>query len=111
MPELLHIKAEFELGARHSYRVFGLVLNGYEIRYDARHNRLNDAFLDIENGKIKLEILTDRTSVEIYANDGRLYLADPHNSVDQPKQLELFSLWGGIHLSNLQIFELESIWR
>jgi len=109
--ELLHIKAEFELGARHSYEVFGLVLNGFEIEYDARHNRLNDAFLDIENGKICLEILMDRTSVEIYANHGRLYLSDPHTSVDHPKQLRLYSLWGDVHLSNLQIYELESIWN
>ena len=109
--ELLHIKAEFELGARHSYGVFGLVLNGFEIEYDARHNRLNDAFLDIENGKICLEILMDRTSVEIYANHGRLYLSDPHTSVDHPKQLRLYSLWGDVHLSNLQIYELESIWN
>ena len=109
--ELLHIKAEFELGAKHSYGVFGLRLNGYEIEYDARHNRLNDAFLDIENGKICLEILMDRTSVEIYANNGRLYLSDPHNSVDHPRELELYSLWGGVHLSSLQIYELDSIWN
>jgi hypothetical protein len=53
----------------------------------------------------------DRTSVEIYANGGQLYLSDPHNSIDHPKQLELYSLWGGIHLSKIEIYELKSIWR
>jgi len=109
--ELLHIKAEFEMGARHSYGVFGLIINGFEIEYDARHNRLNDAFLDFEDGKITLEILMDRTSVEIYANGGRLYLSDPHNSSEHDKQLELYNLWGNVHLSKMEIYELDSIWK
>jgi fructan beta-fructosidase len=108
---LLHIKAEFEMGPRKSYGVFGLRINGFEIEYDARHNRLNDAFLNFEDGKIYLQILMDRSSVEIYANHGRLYLADAHFSVNFPKQLELYHLWGNVHLSKLQIYELKSIWE
>jgi len=110
--ELLHIKAEFEIGATKSYGVFGLVINGYKIEYDLRHNRLNDAFLNLEDGKIYLEILVDRNSVEVFANHGRLYLADAHSSVDHPKQLDLVSLWRSpVLLSNLEIYELESIWE
>jgi fructan beta-fructosidase len=110
--ELLHIKAEFEIGPTKSYGVFGFVINGYKIEYDYRHNRLNDAFLDVEDGKIYLEILVDRTSVEVFANHGRLYLADTHFSVDSPKQLDLFSLWRSpVLLSSLEIYELESIWE
>jgi sucrose-6-phosphate hydrolase SacC (GH32 family) len=109
--KLLHIKAEFEMGPRDSYGVFGLRINGFEIEYDARHNRLNHTFLDIEDKKIYLEILMDRTSVEVYGNHGRLYLADAHNTVDQPQQLELYNLWGKVHLSKLQIYELKSIWE
>lgn len=109
--ELLHIKAEFEMGARKSYGVFGLRINGFEIEYDARHNRLNDAFLNFEDGKIYLEILIDRASVEIYANHGRLYMADAHFSVNHPKQFELYHLWGDVHLNKLQVYELKSIWE
>jgi fructan beta-fructosidase len=108
--ELLHIKAEFDIGPTKSYGVFGLLVNGFEIEYDARHNRLNDAFLNLEDGKIHLEILMDRSSVEIYANHGRLYLADAHFSVNHPKQLDLCSLWGDVYLTKLQIYELKSIW-
>ena len=61
--------------------------------------------------KIFLEILMDRTSVEVYGNHGRLYLADAHNTIDQPQQLELYNLWGEVHLSKLQIYELKSIWE
>lgn len=28
-----------------------------------------------------------------------------------PKQLELYHLWGDVHLSKLQIYELKSIWE
>ena len=108
---LLHIKAEFKLGPRHSYGVFGLRVNGFEVEYDARHNRLNHAFLDIKDRKIHVEILMDRTSVEVYGNHGRLYMADPHNTIDQPEQLELYNLWGEVHLSKLEVYELKSIWN
>ena len=76
--ELLHIKAEFEIGATKSYGVFGFIINGYEIEYDLQHNLLNDAFFDVEDGKIYLEILVDRTSLEVFSNHGRLYLSDAH---------------------------------
>ena len=109
--DLLHIKAEFEIGATKSYGVFGLIINGYEVEYDPRHNRLNDTFLNLEDGKIYLEILVDRSSVEVFANHGRLYLSDAHFSVDFPKQLDLYSMWGQVVLSNLEIYELESIWE
>jgi len=109
--DLLHIKAEFEMGPTKSYGVFGLIINGFEIEYDARHNRLNNAFLNFEDGNIYLEILMDRSSVEIYANHGRLYLSDAHFSVNHPKQLDLYSLWGNVYLTKLHIYELKSIWE
>jgi sucrose-6-phosphate hydrolase SacC (GH32 family) len=105
--QLLHIKAEFEIQLT---RRFGIRIHGYEIEYDMNHNLLNDQFLSPVKNKVYLEILLDRNSVEIYANKGRLYLAEPFNSVDQPKELELFSKGGMTLLKNLEIYELNSIW-
>jgi len=105
--DLLHIKAEFEIVTGVS---FGLNINGYKITYDMNHNSLNDVFLSPEENKIYLEILIDRNSIEIFANHGRLYLVDIHNSVDSPKQLELYSR-GKTLLKNIEIYELKSIWE
>jgi len=105
--ELLHIIAEFEIRTGVN---FGLVVNGYRIQYDMNNNRLNDVFLSPEDNIIYLEILVDRTSVEIYANHGRLYLSEAFNTVDNPKQLELFS-HEEILLKNIEIYELKPIWE
>ncbi|HIJ71940.1 MAG TPA: hypothetical protein HPP87_11350 [Planctomycetes bacterium] len=48
----MHIKAGFATGPVRSHGVFELVINGFEIEYDARYNRLNDAFLNFEDGKM-----------------------------------------------------------
>jgi len=40
------------MGPGRSYSVFGLIINGLKIEYDARYNRLNDAFLNFEDGKM-----------------------------------------------------------
>ncbi len=104
--ELLHIKAEFEIKTANR---FGITVNGHTISYDMNHNRLNGVFLSPDDNRIYLEILIDRNSVEIYANHGRLYLASANNSVENQKQIVLFSQ-GKTLLNNLEIYELKSIW-
>jgi len=107
--ELLHIKAEFEIKTA---PVFGFNINDLEIEYSINHNRLNinEAFISPIDNKIYLEILIDRNSVEIYANHGRLFVSTVHNSVDNPKKLELFSR-GETLLKSLEVYELKSIWQ
>jgi len=105
--ELLHIKAEFEIKL---VRSFGLNVHGYNIEYDMNHNLLNKSFLSPIDNKIYLEILVDRNSIEIFANFGRLFLAEAYNTVDQPKGVKLFSRGGVTLLKNLEIYKLKSIW-
>jgi hypothetical protein len=38
-------------------------------------------------------------------------MSDAHKSFDHPQQLELYNLWGEMHLSKLQIYKLNSIWK
>ena len=49
-------------------------------------------------------------AVLIILSGSAVYAADAHFSVDHPKQLDLYSLWGDVYLSKLQIYELNSIW-
>ncbi len=50
-------------------------------------------------------------AVLIILSGSAVYAADAHFSVDVPKQLELYHLWGDVHLSKLKIYELKSIWE
>jgi sucrose-6-phosphate hydrolase SacC (GH32 family) len=109
--ELFYIQAEI---AVESAAEFGFILRGESIRYTASNNELfclgKSVSLRPLQGKIKLEILLDRTSLEIFANDGRIcmsfcFLPDPKN-----RNLKIYSSGGSIRIVSLKVYELGSIW-
>ncbi len=54
-------------------------MRGVPVVYDVKNRELScgdrKAPLEMENGTIRLRIMTDRTSIDIFGNDGRLYMA------------------------------------
>jgi len=73
---LFHIKAVFKpQGAQTCHN---LVIRDEPVVYDVAAKRLTcqgkSAALELKDGKITLEILVDRMSIEIYANGGRVYM-------------------------------------
>ena len=63
------------------------------------------------DGKITLEILVDRTMVEVFANNGRYYFVMGAYLVDNDPAIKVFSKGGKTKLKNLEIYELNSIWH
>jgi len=123
--ELFHIKAEFEVGNADS---FGLIIREFNITYDAKKNRIRckspksninpgsfsrpqSAPLKPVDGKITLEILVDRTMVEVFPNNGRYYFPMGAYLVDRDPAIKVFSEGGKTKLKNLEIYELNSIWK
>jgi len=109
--DLFHIQAEIEVD---SAAEFGFILRGESIRYTVSNNELfclgKSAPLRPLQGKIKLEILLDRTSLEIFGNDGRIsmsfcFLPDPRN-----RNLKIYSSGGKVRIVSLKVYELRSIW-
>ncbi len=109
--ELFHIQTEIEVS---NAAEFGFILRGESIRYTPANNELfclgKSASLKPLQGKIKLEILLDRTSLEIFANDGRIcmsycFLPDPRD-----RNLNIYSSAGKIRIVSLKVYELGSIW-
>jgi len=109
--ELLHIQTEIEVG---NAAEFGFILRGKSIRYSTATSELfclgKSASLRLLQGKIKLEILLDRTSLEIFGNDGRIsmsfcFLPDARN-----RNLKIYSSAGKARIVSLKIYELGSIW-
>ncbi len=63
------------------------------------------------DGKIRLEILVDRTSIEIFGNDGRVYMPIGTILPDDNRTLELFSKDGGSGIDSLEVYELRPAWK
>jgi fructan beta-fructosidase len=107
----------------------GFRIRGVEVAYDAASKTLTSnedagdapeklptsgkspAKLEPNDGRIQLRILVDTTSIEVFANDGEVYMplgAVPEEG--QAKTLELFAEGGAAVLRSLEIRELESVW-
>ena len=110
--ELLDIEAEFEV--RDASEV-GLTIRGQTIAYDASSKQLGalgEAPLELSDGRLKLRILIDRTSMETFANDGRVGLTScflPGPGATQPPKI--FAKGGAARLHSLVSYELKSAWE
>jgi len=92
-----------------------LTVRGVEIFYDSDARTLRfdnkDYSLDPTDGAIDLRILVDRTSVEIFAEGGTLWV--PRGIIPHPqaKSLALADLWNRpTRIARLTVHELSSIW-
>ncbi|PTN08987.1 glycoside hydrolase family 32 protein [Mangrovibacterium marinum] len=99
---------------------FGFVIRvgktgeGTEIRYDATRQQLfclgATASLPPEDGKIKLDIWVDRSSVEIFANDGKVVMSSVFTPVIDAEDCVLYNTGGELYIENLEIYPLESVY-
>jgi len=110
--ELFDIDAEIEVS---DAETITLAVRGIPIVFDSATARLicqdREAPLLAEDGRIRLRILVDRTSVEIYANSGQVYLPvgvilDPDNT-----SLALDAAGSGAEVLRLDVYELRSAWK
>jgi sucrose-6-phosphate hydrolase SacC (GH32 family) len=63
------------------------------------------------NGKLKLEIIVDRTYVEVFVNGGRYYIPVGAYLTDRDPAIMAFSKGGKTTLNILEVYELNSIWN
>jgi sucrose-6-phosphate hydrolase SacC (GH32 family) len=126
--ELFDIHAEFEL---ENATEFGFVIRGIPVAYNAKEQQLtckeSQAPLKPKNGKIRLQILVDRTSIEIFGNDGGIYMPIGVIPPDENRSLEVFSpnfsikrntkedknfqKEGSVKVKALEVYELRSVWQ
>jgi sucrose-6-phosphate hydrolase SacC (GH32 family) len=68
---LLHVVAEFKVGDAHR---FGLNINGHKMTYNHLRGNFNGTHYKVPyDDKLKIEVVVDRSSMEIFVNDGELY--------------------------------------
>jgi fructan beta-fructosidase len=110
--DLFHIRAELAVGDA-AELVF--VLRGTPVVYNAKAQQLDckgcKAPLKPVEGKVRLEILVDRTSIEVFGNDGRIYMPVGVIPPEENRSLEVFARGGVAKLNLLEVCELRSAWQ
>jgi sucrose-6-phosphate hydrolase SacC (GH32 family) len=109
--ELFEIQAEIDVGDAGE---LGFTLRGVPVVYDAKAKKLTcqgkSAPLETIKGRIKLHILVDRTSIEIFANDGKIVMSYSLPIAPENRSLEIFARKGNASLASLDLWHLKSIW-
>lgn len=108
--ELLDIEAEIE--PRGASAVV-MRARGATIRYVPGLLRCQDftAPLRTENGRITLRVLVDRTSIEVFANQGESSISATFLPHDSDRDVELHSEGGQARLVSIRLHKLHSIWQ
>lgn len=115
--DCLHIIAEFDINTSDN---FGFMVRhdkkkpGTEILYNVKRGVLTVLgstvpLMPIDN-KIKLEILLDRSSIEIYANDGQSVVSNCFTPDEGAEGLVLFTNGGELEIKKLDIYKMNSAW-
>jgi len=93
---------------------FGFNIRGEKLVYTVKDHLLtfmgNESKLVPVDHKIKLRLIIDRSSIEVFANQGEMtfskhFLPDPSNM-----NLELYSSGGPVKVNFMEAYRLESIW-
>ena len=109
--ELLDVRAEIEPGKASEV---GLTLRGVPVEYAVKAKELRcrgrKAALEPIDGTITLQILVDRTSVEVFANGGKVVMSFAFPLSPQDRSLAAFAREGKATLKSLDLWELKSIW-
>lgn len=116
--DCLHITGEFDLKSCSNFGFY--VRNskktaGTEILYDVKRGTISvmgvSVPLELAGNRIKLEILIDRASIEVFANDGQIVLTNNFNPEKGADGLQLFNSGGEIIVEKLDIYEVNSAWN
>ncbi|HOX58954.1 MAG TPA: glycoside hydrolase family 32 protein [Candidatus Paceibacterota bacterium] len=109
--ELFDLRAQFAVGATGEVR---FVVRGMPVIYDAAKQELACADrrnpLAPVNGKVRLQILADRTSLEIFGNDGLLYMPMAGKFTPEDHTLALTVTGLPVRFDSIEVNELRSIW-
>lgn len=109
--DLFHIQATFD--TRQAEQV-GFVIRGVDIVYDVAKEALScqgeSAPLKPAQGQLQLEILVDRTSIEIFGNRGQVYMPIGVIADDDNRSLQVFGKGPAPRLVSLAAYELDSAW-
>lgn len=110
--DLFEIEAEIDpLGASK----VGFDVRGHQVTYDVKQARLvaleHAAPLPTEQGRIRLRILVDRTSLEVFGNKGLLSMNSCFLPAPDNQRLAVQCVGGPAKIVTLRVYRLSSAWN
>lgn len=109
--DLFNIYAEIDL---YKSSEVGFVIYGEKVQYNKESKQLSclgrSALLEPIDNKISLQILVDRTSIEVFGNDGLVSLSSCFLPDLDNENLSIYSLDGEANIILLKVYELKSAW-
>ena len=115
--DCLHIIGTIELKTTNNFSVFlrrSMKKEGVEINYNVKNEVISclgkTAKLLPEDGKIKLEILLDRTSIEVFCNGGEVVITKCMAPDPESKGLYLENAGGELFVDDLQVYTIRSVY-
>lgn len=115
--DCFHIKCVFNIKTSNN---FGFMVRsgkkdaGTEILYNVKKETLSVLGTTVPlvpiDDKISLEILVDRTSVEIFANEGQTVISNCFTPAKGAEGLILFTNGGELEVEKMDIYKMESAW-
>lgn len=109
--DLFDLEVEFEPAAG-TETVFDL--RGHKVTYNEPAGTLTSGqcrtTLAPDGGAIRLRILLDRTSVEVFGNDGRVYIPLVIIPPDENRSLGASCTNGEVKVRSLRVYELKAAW-
>jgi fructan beta-fructosidase len=93
----------------------GFRIRGVPVVYDVKAGTLTcqgkTAPLPLVEGRVRLRLLVDRTSIEIFGADGLIYMPIGVIPKDDNHSLDLFTAGGGARIRSLEAIALKSAWE
>lgn len=97
-------------GATH----WGVIIRGQMLQYDVAAKKFTYKGKDVSaepvNGRMKLEILVDRTSMELFVNDGKISASFSFLPQAWDAPIEFYAHNGSVRFNPLIVRELNSAW-
>ncbi len=115
--DAFRINAVFQIKSSDSFGFIvrsGKTGNGTDIHYDTAKKILdvNGIKMPLEpiDGKIELEILVDRSSIEIFANHGESGISTCFSPIQGEEEMILYTQGGELFVESLEAHTLKSCW-
>jgi sucrose-6-phosphate hydrolase SacC (GH32 family) len=109
--ELFEIEAEIEPGQADK---FGFDIRAIHVLYDIGRQKAycggEVGPLEPVNNKVKFHVLIDRTSIEVFGNDGLFSLSSCMLPADNNKSIGVFCMGGQVKIGSLTVWQLNPIW-
>jgi len=109
------IQTEFDPGGASEV---GFIVRGRKVAYslnNSKSRRLSSGELNTgmssDSKSVRLRILVDRTTVEVFGNDGEIVISACFIPKDDDRSLKMFATGGPARVASLRIHKLKSAWK